>query len=160
MAHSKKGWCRSCATFQVAGNAKCPECGIANPVPSRSSGLLSWVIAWGVILSLVGGAGYVGWSFIASFEEGDPGAGDVGAFTACQFFVRQELTAPSTARFASWTDTRIAPLPEDSTIWRMTSHVDAQNASGAQVRTRFRCEVHFDTIADRWVRDDVQFYQR
>lgn len=87
-------------------------------------------------------------------SDSSPGSGrssetrsDTAAFVMCQEFVKDRLQTPSTARF---------PLVREATIrstgsneWSVTSHVDAQNVFGAQVRTRWTCDIEY-VGGDQW----------
>lgn len=61
------------------------------------------------------------------------------AFAAAQHLVEQRLRAPSTADFASMTNSDVSQLACGR--WRVRSYVDAQNAFGAKLRTDFVAEV-------------------
>lgn len=64
---------------------------------------------------------------------------------ACQAAVTQRLKAPRTAQFASVGETRVNAM-RPGERYDVVSHVDAQNAFGALIRKRYRCEVEFTGI--------------
>jgi len=63
----------------------------------------------------------------------------IAAVFACQDRVREALKAPSTASFPSESEANVRD--KGSGIAIVISHVDAQNAFGARLRTRWLCEV-------------------
>lgn len=77
----------------------------------------------------------------------------LGAFIASQNFVKQELKAPSTAKFPTYDESMA--VTNDGKRFKITSHVDAKNSFGATVRTRYICIVtHLK--GDEWQLDTVQ----
>jgi hypothetical protein len=63
----------------------------------------------------------------------------VGASIACKNVATDRLRAPSTARFAGYTEQTVTDLGGGR--FQVLSWVDAQNGFGAQVRTRYTCRV-------------------
>jgi len=89
------------------------------------------------------GVGLVGMFVVASNAEGDrpvPGT-DSGAFAACTGYVEEQLRSPSTAQFPKVSDATTTSTEQQD--WTIRSHVDAQNAFGAEVRTNWRCDVRY-----------------
>lgn len=70
--------------------------------------------------------------------------GDYGsmAVAACRTAVEERLKAPRTAQFASAGDTQIETVRHGER-YDVLAYVDAQNAFGALMRMRYRCEVQF-----------------
>lgn len=75
----------------------------------------------------------------AALAPAAPEHGPAQAIAACQLQVRNNLKAPSTARY-----------PDDDTatniggnVWTVTGHVDAGNSYGAKIRSRYTCTVTF-----------------
>lgn len=90
-------------------------------------------------------------AFEAHFNELDARDLSSEAAVLCKTYVKTQLKAPGTADF---------PFALNTTSkgrWRylVNSHVDAQNAFGAQVRTYFRCEMQFTGSAG----DDAMDYR-
>ena len=63
------------------------------------------------------------------------------AYLVCQDFVSEGLKAPSTAEFASMSNSTINNTSGD--YWSVSSYVDAQNSFGAMIRTHFVCELTY-----------------
>ena len=68
-------------------------------------------------------------------DKGD----SIDAYLVCQDFVSEGLKAPSTAEFASMSDSTIRNTSGDN--WSVSSYVDAQNSFGAMIRTHFVCDL-------------------
>jgi len=66
------------------------------------------------------------------------------AAIACREWVKQRLKSPATAAFPVEISARKTHLD----IFELDSHVDSQNSFGAQIRTRFTCEV--DHAGGQW----------
>jgi hypothetical protein len=70
---------------------------------------------------------------------------------ACITSVSEKLKAPSTARYDS------DDKPQETPIgWRWSGYVDAQNSFGANVRSRFNCEVTGKTWEDARIRVNLE----
>ena len=61
------------------------------------------------------------------------------AFGMARLFVKQELAAPTTAKFPPAEQATIRQLPDG--YWQVSGVVDAQNVFGAQIRNRYYCEL-------------------
>jgi hypothetical protein len=62
----------------------------------------------------------------------------------CKEYVKEHLKAPSTADFQSFWERDVQDL--GNWRYRVSSHVDAQNSFGAQIRTTFTCEVQCTAV--------------
>ena len=87
---------------------------------------------------------------LATLACGGTPAPDVGnrygAQVVCEKFVKKNLVAPSTAKFASPDSvTKLSGKPDS---WRVVGHLDAQNRMGAMLRLNYTC----DTEGDNTVR--------
>jgi hypothetical protein len=88
-------------------------------------------------------------------EISEPPKDEFDAFAICHKFVEDELLAPSSAEFASSVDSDIRDLGNDS--WRIHSYVESQNAFGVMIRSRYDCEVHFNTVENHWILFNLDF---
>jgi len=89
--------------------------------------------------------------------ESTPPHSKIMAFVMCERFVKEKLKSPATAEFAPYREQGVSANRGGRTgAYSVSSYVDAQNDFGAMVRTRFRCDVHYDSVADRWYLDDLQ----
>ena len=79
-----------------------------------------------------------------------------GALSACEGFIKKRLKAPSTAEFGWASDAQFTR--HDATTMTVRSHVDAENAMGAKLRSEYRCKVMRD--GDTWRLLDLQMSQR
>jgi hypothetical protein len=61
------------------------------------------------------------------------------AYFYCQEFVKRKLTAPATADFASFGESRVVPMGNSK--FSVVTHVDAQNSFGAKVRSVCICDL-------------------
>jgi len=105
---------------------------------------------WFIILALVALA-------IASLACGggsDPSAPD--AAVTCRFFVEEHLRAPSTAKHAPLSQTDITESTVTSGSWTVRAWVDAENAFGAMIRTRYICRVQYVDDGN-WRLVDLEF---
>ncbi len=64
------------------------------------------------------------------------------AYVASEYFVEDNLVAPSTAKFKGYSKKDVTPLGDGTYL--IDSHVDSQNGLGAQVRTNFSTVVNVD----------------
>lgn len=78
------------------------------------------------------------------------------AIFACQEFIRERLKAPSTAEFG-WSH-NAQYNRHNATTMTVHSHVDAENALGATLRSDYRCKVTRDE--NTWKLLDLQMDQR
>jgi hypothetical protein len=78
---------------------------------------------------------------IGSLAGGDeePGAQPVDAWVACQHFIEQRLTSPSSAKYPGRYTDYVSELGDGR--FRVRAYVDAQNSFGAVVRNQFDCTV-------------------
>jgi hypothetical protein len=70
------------------------------------------------------------------------------AVNACEGFVKDQLKAPSTARFSN------ERYGQDGLVFTVTGDVDAQNSFGATIRNHYTCVVT-DTGADFILRSPI-----
>jgi hypothetical protein len=109
--------------------------------PQQTSSAVGWIIVFVVIVLI---------SHLANPHAGD----ELGAEWAAQDAVKLYLRAPTTASF---TETHFAH-PQNSTndyvFWGL---VDAQNAFGATIRTKWVCKVHRGSDG-KWEADRPDFY--
>lgn len=62
-------------------------------------------------------------------------------------FVKNQLKAPSTAKFPWYDDSCVDSL--GNSRYRVTSYVDAQNSFGAMLRSNYICELEY-VGNDKW----------
>ncbi|EZI28956.1 hypothetical protein [Pseudomonas extremaustralis] len=72
------------------------------------------------------------------------------AFVMSQNFVKQRLKAPSTAEFPYITDrgVMVDVIPDCS--FGVSAYVDAQNAFGAAIRSRYTVKMSYDRASKMW----------
>jgi len=78
------------------------------------------------------------------------------ALNACEGFIEDKLKAPSTAEFGWAADAQFTR--HDRTTMTVRSHVDAENAMGAKLRSEYRCKVARE--GDTWKLLDLAMSQR
>lgn len=141
--------CPACAKEFNDELQRCSHCGYnrrprSYVVEIASAAILLLVVA---LCALVNRSG--------SRTEIDSKGDDVSAALACQEFVKARLKAPTTADFPL---PYKAPLTTRSGVtggWRWSAYVDAQNAFGAMIRTRFVCDVHKVAGDDTYLLDSI-----
>lgn len=124
--------CKDCGKEFSTDAKKCPNCGAK--APYRWSW---WKIAIGVFVVLVAVNSVMHSSDPESRERSAQMAAEIDAEVLCKKAVRQRLKAPSTADFGSM---RIA-AKADGSGHDLIGEVDAENAFGAKLRTKFICQV-------------------
>jgi hypothetical protein len=148
--------CPDCGNEISALAPSCPHCGrpkeAATPLPQKAQGSnnlrLGCLLLIAIFLFLI----YL--FFTLSLPNRESKEREVGspemAAIMCQGFVKERLTAPSTAKFpnAFGADTKTVTLGRGH--YRVTSYVDAQNSFGAQIRTTFVCKVKKIPGGDNW----------
>lgn len=120
-----------------------------HPEPVEDKRQLSpvvFVIILAVVLCIAVGV------ITSSFKRPDR-ADAIGAYVACKQFIEGGLKAPSTAVFASQSQSDITNTGDGS--FRVNSYVDAQNSFGAMIRTDFTCTVKYEG-GDQWGLVDLQ----
>lgn len=75
---------------------------------------------------------------------------EVDARLMCREFVEERLKAPSTAKFDRRSETA---MHHGGGRYAVTGTVDAQNAFGATIRSRYGCELHYSR--GKWYLDDI-----
>jgi hypothetical protein len=79
-------------------------------------------------------------------SEFDRKAREAMAYDVCKDFVKERLKAPGSAKFPDFYKSRDEILViEDESIYTIKSTVDAENSFGAELRSRFRCQVRDET---------------
>ena len=88
-------------------------------------------------------------------EEDKRKPDDISAKVMCEQFVSKRLKAPSTADYADAFDgvkgAKLLRSDKDFHYFEMVSWVDAQNAFGAKIRTKFYCKIKNKIGTDEWV---------
>src|SRR5690348_2116054 len=85
-----------------------------------------------------------------STDAGEPAAvvaNPVTAWRICQDRVRERLKAPSTADFPAYDPAAVSSSGATIAVYRIASYVDADNAFGAHIRTRYECAVQWTGTA-------------
>lgn len=78
------------------------------------------------------------------------------AYEFAKRFVLQRLKAPSTAKFAPYSESKISPLADGAT-YKVTSYVDSQNSFGAMIRTYWYAKIIYTRAFDEWKILDIDF---
>lgn len=84
-------------------------------------------------------------------------AASVDRSDACfmaQKFVRQNLKAPTTAEFPTWTEENCKATKSGDT-WKVRSFVNAQNSYGAMIRSDYGVEMRYNPGSDNWTLLDI-----
>lgn len=143
--------CRECG-HEVSDEADaCPSCGVSDPAREGSEGgrrslrgcmwaflgLLGLVLVFGALAELENGTD--------QGTSGDP----IAAFHHCQDAVEEKLRAPSTAEFDDYSPSRVQGADAGGgERYIVRGDVDAENAFGAKVRSRYECEI--ERRSDGW----------
>lgn len=88
---------------------------------------------------------------LAACSSTPPCENDVMAFTMAKQLVENQLRSPSSADFASITDSIITPQMFGGQCgFTVQSHVDAQNGFGGTIRQQFIADVIPDAEGQEW----------
>ena len=83
-------------------------------------------------------------------SEQDPA---LDALVYSQFYVKQQLKAPSTAKFAGINESSVQKVNDNTYI--VHSFVDAQNSFGAMIRTKYTATM--ERVDDKWFTTKIDF---
>lgn len=81
----------------------------------------------------------------------------IDAFVMSKQFVERRLRAPRTASFPSITNDEVLIDDLGAGRWRVRAYVDAQNAFGGEVRTRYKCVMR-TADGETWIPEVVELY--
>lgn len=151
--------CPECRNKSSSSRASCPYCGEIFDEGIKELGRTGneWTLKhWLVLPFFVFGLGGIFlWVFnpvsdLDSSRNGDREARQIQqrAYTLCQRQVRDRLRAPSTASFPFSNNAAISTIDRNSSRFIVRSHVDAENAFGATIRTKWVCEI--EQVGDQW----------
>lgn len=147
--------CESCKR-PLDGGYPCAFCGKTESQRWHPMG-----VALLVLLAMVGASGlYLVFAAVGGVRAGldrEPSHNSIGAFVACQAAAEQRLRSPATAEWPSSRASNIEHL--GSGRYRVRTHVDAQNAFGAMIRSNVDCAVRFTTQRS-WVLDSITMRDR
>lgn len=142
--------CRECGKEVSTEAAACPHCGVKDPTGAKAEADAKTRkgCAWGcaslliisAVLAVAGSGGDSGGA--------EPEHSPIMAYIMCEDFVEQRLRAPSTAEFPSRGSEGSVPLGGGK--YRVQSHVDAENAFGAMIRSSWDCTIQHVAGTDRW----------
>ena len=78
------------------------------------------------------------------------------AMAAAEALVRQQLKAPSTAKFPGLFDEEPRVTSIGQCQYRVASYVDAQNSFGAMLRMNYRIDMAYSLSTQKWTMIDFQ----
>lgn len=139
--------CKHCGrdltpTAPAAAPEKTPE---AKKAPGCAAIGCTSVIAFIALLAALGQ--FSGSSSSSTSSTPTARHSGVGAFVACQQFVKDRLRAPSTADFPSGSTRYTTEIGGGK--YRVEAYVDSQNGFGAMLRSNFTCDVQW-VEPDNW----------
>lgn len=79
------------------------------------------------------------------------------AYNVSMDFVKDRLKSPSTAKFPSSSEKNQHTKYLGNDAYEIVSWVDSQNAFGAMIRTKFRCEIKF--VYEKVQLIDIEFFE-
>ena len=125
--------CPACGGLVAIGIKACPHCGRRKPYPKPVS-------AGAVVLAYLFGGFMI---YLQANQQGGGGRVEDGVLANmyCENLVKTRLKAPSSAKFAGYSNSVATPI--GARKFRVSSYVDAQNSFGATLRNRYTCVVDF-----------------
>lgn len=84
---------------------------------------------------------------------------DMTAYVMSQSFVQERLKAPSTAKFPSIVEDGVKTQYVGDCTHKIVGYVDAQNAFGAQIRTKYYVKLKNDPKKDSWKLLEIKIAQ-
>ena len=118
----------------------CPKCGYPN-YPAIIVCIVMGVFALAFFIWLVSPSAESPEEQRAKTQED----AQLTARAACQVAVKEQLKAPSVAKFGPLSETTIAKTPAGG--WSVQGYVDSQNSFGAMIRSNYVCAVTSGGIA-------------
>jgi hypothetical protein len=137
--------CKDCQKEFSTDAKACPHCGAKLPLLHQKLGCGGFLLVMFILALLVG-----------IFSDDPPAPKEpsrLDAILMSQVFVKQNLKAPSTAKFPSSGQFQAYDMVDG---WEVSGYVDAQNGFGAQIRSHFKCKLKH-TGGDRWQLIDLTF---
>lgn len=107
------------------------------------------IVITGMVLALLAGCSSETPAERDANNRRDQCESTVGANLMVREFVKDRLIAPTKAKFASHRNSSIAPTG-GKCEFSVSSYVDAHNAFGATVRTKYSAVVKYNPDTDRW----------
>ena len=77
----------------------------------------------------------------------------IEAYVMAEVFVKRQLRAPATAKFAPFREATVTDLGDGR--WYISAYVDAQNAFGALIRTPFQATLKY-VGNDQWQAESIE----
>ncbi|RPI06745.1 MAG: hypothetical protein EHM64_01860 [Ignavibacteriae bacterium] len=78
------------------------------------------------------------------------------AYTMAKHFIKEQLTSPASADFASMSESNIST--KDGVTFTISSYVDSQNSFGAVIRTNFVVKIRYIESTNKWRLEDISTY--
>lgn len=140
IGNNKLTFCKTCNKEIAKSVKKCPHCG-----KDQRNFFVRHKILTGILILLA--LGVIG-NLLPHPDRTAPGSDDqkIEAFYQAQYFVKKELKAPSTAKFASYNDPETSVIygmdqAINTDVYKVSSYVDAQNSFGVPLRDHFQVEL-------------------
>lgn len=153
-------------------SAVCPKCGVQNdkslltctackkqlrPI-KRSEYIVTLAVTFSIISVIVVGIIFLG-KALSSEDNGKANNWNIAleareAWEISQQFVRDNLKAPSTAKFAPYSVDNI--VRDGKGGYRVDSYVDSENSFGAHIRTNYTCIVK--KSGETWALEHLEFH--
>ncbi|NIC42700.1 hypothetical protein [Aquabacterium sp. A08] len=125
--------CPACGGVVAIGIKACPHCGHKKPYPkpvSKATVAITYSVVVGTMV------------IVGTTPDNNTGRDAVSAHMYCERLVKSSLKAPSSAKFASFSDASVTSTGAGK--FRVVSYVDAQNSFGAMIRNSFACLIDFE----------------
>lgn len=130
--------CKGCKELILAGQKKCPLCGVSTKRFNELTGILKffgYMAAALAAISLLNSC--LGLKGSSEPDAASNKCSQIMAHIMANEFVQKRLVSPSTAKFPKFSDPAVRIQEDPGCVFSVFGYVDSQNRFGAMIRTEF-----------------------